>query len=143
VKCLQVHSVIDHFDLPARDAIVADNLFLPSLGVGNNLLNPGRLEDPFFQEEKGAMERIHPIGPFFDPGIHLSSLNEPLPVAAVSGSINILVKGSFKTVDDIESLFLEELFGEEGKTQGLQKRGALDYGNTVENRGLLPCGGSI
>ena len=122
---------------------MANNLFPSPLRVGNDSFEPGRAEEPFFQGEKGKMEGIQPVGPPFDPGVQLSSLDEPLPMAAVTGPINILVQGPFKTVDDIESLTLEELLGEEGKAQGFQERGALYYGDTVENGCSLSCRGLI
>jgi hypothetical protein len=59
-------------------------------------------------------------------------------MAPVAGPVNVLVQGSFKTVDDIEILSLQESLGEKSEAEGFQERRAGDQGDSVKYRPSLP-----
>jgi hypothetical protein len=117
---------------------MAQDLFLAPPRIGDDLFEPGRLEKTSFQEEKRPVKRVKSVRCPLDPRVDLPPLNQPLPVAPVAGPVHILVEGSFKAMDDAESLLLEEALGEKSEAQGFQERRAGDQGDAVKNWPSFP-----
>jgi hypothetical protein len=84
------------------------------------------------------VERVQGNRFSLDPRVDLPALDQPLPMAPVAGPVNVLVQGSFKTVDDVESLFLQESLGEKSEAQGFQKGRAGNQGDPMEYRPSFP-----
>jgi hypothetical protein len=143
MKIFQVHPVIHHFDLLRRDSVVTEDLLSPPPGIGDDFPQPRGLEEPLLQVEQGLMEGVQSVGFSLPPGVQLSPLNQPFPVAPVPGPVNILVKGSFKTMDHVEVLLLKESAGGAGKGQGFQEGRTGNHWNPMEDRSPPPFPGLI